>query len=75
VYFAGFTIQSNFVGFYFMPVYIDTTLKAVFEPKLLKLMKGKSCFHIKELDYLLEKQIKKALKIGFNLYKKRGWIW
>ena len=27
IYFAGIVIQSNYVGFYFMPIYADTTLK------------------------------------------------
>ena len=74
VYFAGLIIQSNYVGFYFMPVYVDTKLKDVFDPELLKLLKGKSCFHVKELTPKLEKQIAKALKIGYDLYEKRRWI-
>jgi hypothetical protein len=74
VYFAGLIIQSSYVGFYYMPIYTDTDLKKVFAPELLKLLKGKSCFHIKELDEKLEKQIKKALEVGYKLYKKRGWI-
>lgn len=74
VFFASIIIQSNYVGFYYMPIYTDTSLKKVFKPELLKLLKGKSCFHIKELDAKLEKQIEIALKKGFALYKKRGWI-
>lgn len=57
-----------------MPIYIDKELKDVFETELLNLLKGKSCFHIKKIDKKLEKQIKKALDIGFDLYKKRRWI-
>jgi len=74
VYFTGLIIQSNYVGFYFMPVYTDTKLKDFFDPELLSLLKGKSCFHIKTLSPKLEKQIEKALKSGYSLYKKRGWI-
>ena len=74
VYFAGLIIQSNYVGFYFMPVYADTTLKDVFEPELLSTLKGKSCFHIKKLDKKLLLQIKRALAVGFKLYKKRDWV-
>lgn len=74
VYFAGLIIQSGYVGFYFMPVYTDTKLKEVFKPELLKLLKGKSCFHVKALDEKLEKQIAGALAKGYALYKKRGWI-
>lgn len=74
IYFAGLIIQSSYVGFYYMPVYTNVKLKDVFEPELLKLLKGKSCFHIKKLDANLEKQIENALCIGYKLYIKRGWI-
>ena len=57
-----------------MPIYVDITLEQVFKPELLKLLKGKSCFHIKELNKKLENQIREALEIGYNLYKERGWI-
>ena len=74
VYFAGLIIQSRYVGFYYMPVYADTSLKSVFAPELLSLLKGKSCFHIKELTPELESRIEDALKKGYDLYRKRGWI-
>jgi hypothetical protein len=74
IYFAGLIIQSNYVGFYFMPVYSNPELKKAFGSELLELLNGKSCFHVKHLDNILEQQIGKALKIGYNLYKKRGWI-
>lgn len=74
VFFAALIIQSRYVGFYYMPVYVDTSLKEVFKPELLNLLKGKSCFHIKNLNDKLEKQIDAALKKGYALYKKRGWI-
>jgi len=74
LYFAGLIIQSKYVGFYYMPVYTNVQLKDFFKPDLLRLLKGKSCFHIKKLDENLEKQIDEALKKGYELYEKRGWI-
>lgn len=74
IYFGGLIIQSSYVGFYFMPVYTDTSLKEIFEPELLSTLNGKSCFHIKKLDKKLLSQIKKSLEAGFKLYKKRGWV-
>ena len=74
VNFASLIIQSKYVGFYFMPIYSDTDLKDVFDAELLSTLKGKSCFHIKNLDAQLESQIRKALRIGYDLYKERGWI-
>jgi hypothetical protein len=74
VYFAGLIIQSSYVGFYCMPVYAESNLKDVFGPQLLKLLKGKSCFHIKTLDESLKRQIGDALEKGHALYKERGWV-
>ena len=74
IYFAGVIIQKNYVGLYYMPVYTDIELKSIFKPELLKLLKGKSCFHIKKLNDALEEQIDEALEQGFELYKAQGWI-
>lgn len=75
VWFAGLIIQSSYVGFYFMPIYAEPEkMKEVFSPELLKLLKGKSCFHIKKLDEELEKHIEDALEKGYALYKERDWV-
>lgn len=73
VYFAAAIIQSSYVGFYFMPVYVDEEVKAFFSPGLLKLLKGKSCFHIRGLDASLEADVRDALDRGAALYAERGW--
>lgn len=74
VFFAGLIIQKSYLGFYFMPVYTDADLSAVFGDELLSLKKGKSCFHIKELTPALEQQIEAALAEGYRLYEDRGWV-
>jgi hypothetical protein len=74
VYFAGLIIQSRWVGLYYMPIYTDAELAEVFEARLLGLLKGKSCFRIRELDEELEAQIDHALRKGYELYERRGWI-
>lgn len=75
MYFAEASIKSDYVGFYFMPIYLaPDELKKVLEPELLKLLKGKSCFHIKHLDDKLLMQIGDALKIGYQMYKQKGWV-
>ena len=74
VFFAGLIIQKGYVGFYFMPVYAEADLKPVFAPELLRLLKGKSCFHIKKLTPALLTQIEAALKLGFEMYQQRGWV-
>ena len=74
IYFAGMIIQKDFLGFYYFPVYGKPELKKGMKPELLKLLKGKSCFHIKGIDAELKKQIKDELENGFKTYKKLGGI-
>lgn len=74
VFFAGLIIQKDYVGFYFMPVYAEPEVKTVFAPELARLLKGKSCFHIKKLDDTLLKHLEDALQTGFELYQQRGWV-
>ena len=74
VYFAGLIIQKSYVGFYFMPVYVETEMQAFFPPELLRHLKGKSCFHIKTLTPELREQIRAVLQRGFALYQQRGWV-
>lgn len=74
VYFAGLVQYKSYIGFYYMPVYAEPDIKTVFEPELLRLLKGKSCFHIKKLDDELVRQIRSALEIGFKAYRERGWV-
>ena len=72
--FASVILQSGYVGFYFMPVYGSDKVKETIPPELLKTLKGKACFHIKTADKDLMKQIKQALKSGYDAYKKQGWV-
>jgi len=74
VFFAGIITQKSYVGFYFMPVYVAEEIKLFFKPNLLKLLNGKSCFHIKNLTPEIMDSVQDALRIGFELYQQRGWI-
>ena len=74
VFFASVIIQKGYVGFYYMPVYAEPDMRARLPPELLKLLKGKSCFHIKRLDPLLVEQINQVLRSGFESYQNRGWV-
>lgn len=74
VFFASVIIQKGHVGFYHMPVYTEPDMKKIFGPDLLKLLNGKSCFHINKLDDALMLQIEEALAAGFKLYKEKGWV-
>jgi len=71
---ASIILQKGYVGFYFMPVYIQPALKKAISPSLLATLKGKTCFHIKKLDADLLRNIDAALREGIKLYKSRGWL-
>jgi hypothetical protein len=49
-------------------------MKRIFKKELLSLLKGKSCFHIKNFDRTVLTQIREVLKSGFNQYKKNKWV-
>ena len=74
VYFAGLIAQKGYVGFYFMPVDTHADQRRTFAPRLLALLRGKSCFHVKGLDDTLEREVEDALAHGFELYRARGWV-
>lgn len=74
LFFAAIMEQGKYIGFYFMPVYTDISLKSEIHPSLLKKLKGKSCFHIQASDSDTLRQIRKVMKIGYDHYKKKGWI-
>ncbi|WP_431215678.1 hypothetical protein ACQ86N_14000 [Puia sp. P3] len=74
LWFVSMLIQKGYVGFYYMPVYMNEPVRRQLQPELLKTLKGKACFHIKNTDPPLLAQIEEALRIGYNAYKKMGWI-
>ena len=72
--FVAIIIQTGYVGFYYMPVYAKPEMKKDMSEEFVKSLKGKACFHIRELNPQIKKDIQKALKLGFDGYKKRGWV-
>lgn len=74
IYFASIIVQKGYVGFYYMPVYSQDGVKPKLKPELLKCLKGKACFHIKNNDPVIMSQIQEALELGYDGYKKRGWV-
>ncbi|MEZ5017809.1 MAG: hypothetical protein R2800_12200 [Flavipsychrobacter sp.] len=73
IYLCGLIIQSNYVGFYFFPVYVEPSMKADLAPDLVKSLKGKSCFHIKKIDDTVLEEVRHAMNVGMEFYKENGW--
>lgn len=74
VYFAGLAPHKGYIGFYFMPVYVESEIRQFFDAELLKLLRGKSCFHISNLNDDLLASIEDAIEKGFEIYRKRDWL-
>lgn len=74
MYFAGAIVQKGYVGLYYMPVHTDAEREDLFSSRLLPLLRGKSCFHLRRLDDDLLRQVEDSLQQGFRLHRARGWI-
>ena len=75
LWFASVIEQKGYVGFYYMPAYMaPASFRSKISPRLLKLLKGKSCFHVKAVDSELLAEIKAALDLGLRHYTQQGWI-
>ncbi len=71
---AAVILQKGYVGLYLMCVYMNNEAKKKLSPNLMKLLQGKSCFHVKKLDDALRDDIEAALQLGTHAYKARGWL-
>ena len=71
---AAAILQKGYVGLYLMCIYMNHEVKRKLSPRLLKLLQGKTCFRIKELDQNLKQDIEAALVLGTTAYRERGWL-
>ncbi len=74
LWFAGALVQKGYVGFYYTAAHSEPDVRAIFSEASLKLLKGRSCFHIKKFDKETFEEIRKALKAGYEKYLKKGWL-
>jgi len=70
-YFASVIEQKGYIGFYFS---VPLALRPTISPRLLKTLKGKSCFHITSLDDVLLADMKAALELGLQHFRSQGWV-
>lgn len=73
-YVAGIVEQKGYVGFYFFPIYTHPSAFADIPEDLRALLKGKSCFHVRDFDAARQKQVAALLKKGIALYRTEGLI-
>jgi len=74
LWFVSALVQKGYVGFYYMPIYMNDPMKKLFSPEFIQCLKGKACFHIKKASPSIMEEIEKAIRIGYDSYVKRGWV-
>lgn len=70
IYFASVVPKPKDIRLYFFPIYTHVDQYTDLSPELKKCLKGKSCFHIKQLNDELASDIAKMIDRGVQLYKK-----
>ena len=75
IYFASVVPKPKDVRFYFFPLY---THKDKVDPMLndntRKLLKGKTCFHVKHLTPEIEHNLQELTDKAVELYQHDGWL-
>lgn len=74
VYFAGIKMNKNMVSFHFMPIYMNQSLRDKVPASLQKVLRGHTCFNLKELSPEMVGDIRHLLDLGVAGYKARGWL-
>ncbi len=72
IYLAGVRNGKTSTVLHYFPIYGNP--KMALDPALLKLLKGKTCFHFKKLDDTLSKAVSEALEMGYQAYKRNDWV-
>jgi hypothetical protein len=66
--------ETRTVVFHLLPLYIRPALRRKIPKPLLKLLKGKTCFHLRAADEAMLENVRLALDAGTQLYRDRGWL-
>lgn len=67
-YFASVVPKPKDIRLYFFPIYTHTDAFELSED-LKKLLKGKSCFHLKNVNEKVLEEIEEMIKKGIHLYE------
>ena len=67
-YFGSIIHKQKDIRLYYFPIYTHPTKFLWISDDLRKCLKGKSCFHIKQLSIDLENEIKAMIHKGIEIY-------
>lgn len=74
IYFASVVPKPKDIRLYFFPIYTHKDAIGFLSEDLSKMLKGKSCFHIKRLDDTLIQEISTMISKGVSTYQAAGWL-
>jgi hypothetical protein len=74
IFFASIVPKEKDVRLYFFPIYTHPDQFNEMPSELKKCLKGKSCFHIKNLNMNFLSAIDAMVKKGIEIYQKEGWL-
>jgi hypothetical protein len=74
LYFASVVPKPKDIRLYFFPIYTHVDEFKSISPALRKMLKGKSCFHIKNLDKGLKIEVTEMIQLGIKIFQKDGLI-
>ncbi len=74
MYFCSVVARNSMISFYFFPIYYHTDDFIGLIPTMSKTLKGKTCFNIKKLDQVNEKELNALIKKGVAAWKKLGYL-
>lgn len=69
IYFATIMMKPKDVRFYFFPAYTHKEQLGELPENLKKVLKGKSCFHIKQMDDDMEQNMRRLIKRSVECYQ------
>lgn len=72
IYFASVVPKPKDIRLYFFPIYTHKDEMGELSEKLKKALKGKSCFHIKAMDEVMEKELQDMIGKGVEVYRGDG---
>jgi hypothetical protein len=75
IYFASVVPKPKDVRFYFFPLYTHKdSLDGILKDDLRKLLKGKTCFHVKYMTDEIEANLQELTDMAVSLYQKDNWL-
>ncbi|MFM8431418.1 MAG: hypothetical protein ACKOA1_01345 [Bacteroidota bacterium] len=74
MYFASLVVRKDALSLHFFPIYVEPSLTEGIPDSLLSKLTGKTCFTFKKNHDIDLKSLKKLLKKGAVLWKKKGYL-